>query len=100
MGLNRVWRLQFELSYTKTFTDYLDDVSGVYFDNEVIRDEVGNVAAELADRRLNKDVPTGIDGNGTGLQRGNPARKDWYAFAGIFITMRIGKKPSTCAKWN
>lgn len=101
--INVLGRLAISLEYSLRFTntDYLDDVSTVYYDNAVIREQVGNVAAELADRRLNRGtVPTGVDGNGTGLQRGDPGRKDWYGFAGVFITVRIGKKPTTCAKWN
>ena len=63
--------LSAEYSIRLTATDYLDDVSGLYYDNEAIRQQVGVVASELADRRLNKsDVPTGIDGNGQ-VQHGN-----------------------------
>lgn len=101
--INLVGRLAISVEYSLRFTatDYLDDVSTIYYDNEAIRNQVGDVAAELADRRLNKeDVPSGIDGTGTGLQRGNPTRKDWYGFAGVFLTMRLGKKPTTCARWN
>ncbi len=101
--INLFGRLAVSLEYSLRFTntDYLDDVSSVYYDNEVIRNEVGNVAAELANRRLNKGTEfSGFDGNGTGLQRGNPTQKDWYAFTGIFVTMRLGKKPTTCARWN
>lgn len=96
-------RLAVSVEYSLRFTgtDYLDDVSTVYYDNEVLRAQIGDVSAELADRRLNKEtVETGIDGNGTGMQRGNPSIKDWYGFAGVFITMRLGKKPTTCARWN
>ena len=35
-GFDRVWRMSLELSYTQTFTDYLDDVGGVYYDNDAI----------------------------------------------------------------
>lgn len=101
--INIVGRVAISIEYSLRFTttDYLDDVSTVYYDNEIIRDEIGTVAAELADRRLNKEsVPTGIDGNGTGMQRGNPSTKDWYGFAGVFLTVRLGKKQTTCAKWN
>ncbi len=101
--INLVGRLAISLEYSLRFTatDYLDDVSTIYYDNDIIRDQVGNVAAELADRRLNKEtVQTGIDGNGTGMQRGDSSRKDWYGFAGVFLTVRLGKKPTTCAQWN
>lgn len=101
--INLVGRLAISIEYSMRFTgtDYLDDVSTVYYDNDVLLAQVGEVSAELADRRLNKEtVQTGIDGNGTGMQRGNPSIKDWYGFAGIFVTMRLGKKPTTCARWN
>jgi hypothetical protein len=101
--INLFGRFALSIEYSLRFTasDYLDDVSTIYYDNEVIREQVGEVAAALADRRLNKEsVPTGIDGNGTGMQRGDPNRKDWYGFGGVFLTMRLGKKPTTCAKWN
>lgn len=32
MGLNRMWRLGIEATYVKTFSDYIDDVSTVYYD--------------------------------------------------------------------
>jgi hypothetical protein len=92
--------VSFEYSLRFTTTDYLDDVSTIYYDNLVLLDEIGEVSSQLADRRLNKEVPTGIDGNGTGMQRGDPTRNDWYAYAGLMLTMRLGKKPTTCAKWN
>lgn len=101
--INLFGRVAVSLEYSMRFTttDYLDDVSTIYYDNDEIRNQVGDVAAELADRRLNKETElTGIDGRGTGLQRGNSNQKDWYGFAGIFITMRLGRKPTTCARWN
>jgi hypothetical protein len=101
--INLFGRIAISLEYSIRFTttDYLDDVSTVYYDNDVIRDLSGNVAAELADRRLNKNSSvTGIDGRGTGLQRGNTNQKDWVGFAGVFLTMRLGRKPTTCARWN
>ena len=32
VGINRMWRVAIEASYIKTFSDYIDDVSGVYYD--------------------------------------------------------------------
>lgn len=101
--INLFGRIAISVEYSLRFTatDYLDDVSTVYYDNEILREQVGQVSADLADRRLNKEtVPTGIDGTGTGMQRGNSSINDWYGFAGVFLTVRLGKKPNTCAKWN
>lgn len=32
----------------------------------------------------------------TGYQRGDSKTKDWYSFAGITLTIRIGEKPNDC----
>jgi hypothetical protein len=31
-GISKMWRIGVEATYVKTFTDYMDDVSGVYYD--------------------------------------------------------------------
>lgn len=69
-----------EWGLRKTVTDYLDDVSTTYTDPNILAAEKGPIAAALADR-------SGIDH--TGLQRGNSGTKDWYAFAGGFITFKF-----------
>jgi hypothetical protein len=67
-----------------TFTDYLDDVSGVYFDNETLKIQKGNLVAQLADR---SDVI-----HVAGTQRGNSKTHDWYSFAVVWqIRIRIRK---------
>ena len=48
--LTRNWNVGFEAGFRYTFTDYLDDVGGVYYDNDLIRAATGDVAATLADR--------------------------------------------------
>jgi hypothetical protein len=86
-----------------TFTDYLDDVSTTYFplDELATQGQVSPVAAQLADRRLDRTAPVStLEGEPTGLQRGDPSRKDWYGFAGISFSVRIGKRISTCATWD
>lgn len=71
-----------------TLTDYLDDVSGNYYDNEVLFNERGHIVAELADRS------DPLHEHGTG--RGNVTTKDWYSFAGLTITFKIGNEDKTC----
>ena len=41
MGLGSFWRLGIEASYIKTFTDYIDDVHGKYFDPAILASEIG-----------------------------------------------------------
>jgi hypothetical protein len=74
-------RLAISLEYgiRKTFTDYLDDVSGNYVSSEIIRNENGPLAATLANRSLNTE---------TAVNRGNPNNKDWYVFYGFMLTFK------------
>jgi Domain of unknown function (DUF6089) len=85
MGINLEWGLR------KTFTDYLDDVSGKYADPALLLSEKGFVIAALADRSLVKE-----GGNNSGRQRGNINTKDWYAFAGVIITFKMKGKEGAC----
>jgi hypothetical protein len=71
-----------EYGLRKTFTDYIDDVSGVYASPELLFIEKGETSAVMSNRSL--------DGaNKTGLQRGNSKNKDWYAIFGFTITYQI-----------
>ncbi len=79
MNLRKGLAISLEYGIRKTFTDYLDDVSGNYVNRDVLRTENGPLAAELSNRS--------IDGS-TGLNRGNPVNKDWYAFYGVMLTFK------------
>lgn len=74
------WSAGLELSFRKTFTDYIDDVSTVYFNNDRIRAERGDVAADLADPSLGNFVSTT-----EGDQRGDVSNKDSYLTAVITL---------------
>lgn len=75
--VNRQLSFGFEFAVRYTFTDYLDDVSGVYYDNGRIAKAYGSLAARMADKRLNNRRGRAGD------IRGNPNRNDVY-FAGFF----------------
>jgi hypothetical protein len=76
-----------------TFTDYLDDVSTVYFDQDILLTQKGEVVAQLADRSVIKNLP--------GTQRGNEHIKDWYSFAVFTATFKIGNQDTSCnIKYN
>lgn len=64
--------LGLELTANKSFTDYLDDVSTVYYDNEKIRSDQGDAAAYLADPNL-----SGVK-RPSGKGKGNPKQKDHF----------------------
>jgi hypothetical protein len=48
-GLDRRWSIGLEFGPRKTFTDYIDDVSKTYVDPELIRENCGEIAVQLAD---------------------------------------------------
>jgi hypothetical protein len=88
---NRI-ALGFEYGARKTFTDYLDDVSGSYVNTNILEEEAGILAAFMSDRSL---VTEGAYATNNGLLRGNPNNKDWYHFFGITINYRV-KEYTTC----
>ena len=81
-ALNKNIRAGIEIGMRKLFTDYLDDVSTTYVDKNLLLNNRGVKAVELAFR-----------GNGTyppdGSQRGSSKHKDWYYFMGITTSFRI-----------
>lgn len=88
--------LGLNLQYTKTFTDYIDDVSGEYYDNEMLRAFRGDVAAYLADPNLNK-----IPGQtATGQQRGDPEDLDAYLFFKFHLHYKLSQYRSGSKKYR
>jgi hypothetical protein len=77
----------FEFSQRKTFTDYLDDVSSVYVDKNVLLDARGPKAVEMAYR--GNELPGGSSYPPHGEQRGTPSEMDWYYFAGLNIEIKL-----------
>ncbi len=76
---NRRWGVGFEYGLRKTFTDYIDDVSKTYYDNDAIRAQNGDIAAQLADPSIGVKEAQTLAGE----QRGDPRDRDAYMF-GIF----------------
>lgn len=87
-----------EWGFRYTFTDYLDDVGGRYYDNDLLREQRGDIIANLADR-----TPELVNSEGVpyplhqaGEQRGNSTTHDIYSFAGAFLTVKFGNEDKTC----
>jgi hypothetical protein len=77
-----------ELSQRKTFTDYLDDVSGSYVDRNALFQAKGAKAVEMAYR--GGQIPLGSPlYPAHGEQRGTPTESDWYYFGGITIGIKL-----------
>jgi hypothetical protein len=81
--------LTVEIGFRKTFTDYIDDVSGDYVNIQTIRANNGLEAANLSNRTY--------DDNGRQVElAGSPrglAGKDWYSFMGIGLTYSLHEAP-------
>lgn len=87
-------RVMFSLSwgYRKTFTDFLDDVSGYYPEDPA---ELSTISQALS----NKSLDNGNANNEWGMMRGEPGNKDSYTFTMLTVLVRIGKNPNLC-KFN
>jgi hypothetical protein len=80
--------LNLDVTLRKTYTDYLDDVSTVYFDAAAIAETSGEIAGILSDRSLNGLTP--------GNQRGNPNNNDSYFTVGFKYQKTFGKAATSC----
>jgi hypothetical protein len=76
-----------EVGLRKTFTDYLDDVSGGYADPADLLAGKGQQSVDLSyrgDEIGNAAYPT------KGFTRGNPKAKDYYYFSGLHLSFALG----------
>jgi hypothetical protein len=82
-------RLDFQLEWgmRRTYTDYIDDVSGTYVDNDLLSFENGPLAATMADRSGLGSLPGFSNAD---RARGNSNTRDWYNYTGISITFLLG----------
>jgi len=88
IDINYEWSINVEISARRLFTDYLDDVSGVYPDMGDLEALRGELAVELSDRSIPdvNDVKIGQEGR----QRGNSKAGDAYVFFGAGIVYYFG----------
>jgi len=77
--LNSKWTVGLEYNFRKSFTDYIDDCSSVYYDPVLLLKNKGPVAVALADPSLGLITGATLpNADGTGAQRGNTRDKDSY----------------------
>ncbi|QJB37053.1 outer membrane beta-barrel protein [Chitinophaga oryzae] len=89
--LNDKWTLGFEIGLRPTTTDYLDDVSTNYVDQNTLLAYRGQKAVDMAyrgDELAGKQTPNAYPPDGS--IRGSKKYKDWYGFSGFTITYRLG----------
>lgn len=76
----------------RTFTDFLDDVSGTYPDTKL--NPFTNINGfKLSDRSLNA-------GSNINEQRGNPRTKDWYFFFGLTLNIKLNLIAPPCYSYD
>ncbi len=81
-AINKRFDLEIETGFRKTFTDYLDDVSGRYPNLDDLRAQ--NPTAAILSDRPSAAFPTGVaDINGI---RGDKTQKDWYIFTVVRVS--------------
>lgn len=90
MQINDLGTLGIQAGLRKTFTDYLDDVSGYYPEGLTFHGDGNN-----ADIRTNLSyrIPE-VNANAPelpmpGSQRGNPEKNDWYMFFGVSVGISL-----------
>ena len=86
-SFKRNWNIAIEAGVRKTFTDYLDDVSGKYPSYASLPGGSGGLAGALSDRSGEVGEKIGKPG----YQRGQSPNKDDYFFGGISISYTIMK---------
>ena len=96
--IGRYFAIGAEWGIRWAFTDYLDDVGGRYYDNDLLRANYGDLVADLADRS-----PELLDEEGAPLARhvaghasGNEPTHDAYSFAGITMRVKFGNEDRAC----
>jgi hypothetical protein len=82
--------LGMEFSPRKTYTDYLDDVSGSYVNYDELMASNNSLGAALANRQ-GEYLGTGPVKVPTGTLRGRADKNDWYSHFGVFIKYQIGQ---------
>lgn len=88
-ALSPVVNLGFEFRINKTFTDYLDDVSTTYVDENNLLAERGPTAVEYAYRTNELPGHKSAAYPADGTMRGSAAHKDWYYFTGLTLSFNL-----------
>lgn len=88
LAINDQINIGMELGFRKTFTDYLDDVSGKYVSYPVLRASNGELAAALGNR-TGEFLGTEPVELAEGALRGNPKKDDWYLMGGFTLSYTI-----------
>ncbi|HTF03543.1 MAG TPA: DUF6089 family protein [Bacteroidia bacterium] len=104
-ALDRRWSIGLEMGLRKTFTDYIDDVSTVYYDPAEIALNNGNLGAAASffanpsQGEITAAENDGVDPTGIGQQRGDATDNDSYMFVHVTVNYKLGKFRKTKSKF-
>ncbi|MBK6732283.1 MAG: outer membrane beta-barrel protein [Bacteroidetes bacterium] len=87
-NLSYNWNLAFEVTFRKTFTDYLDDLSKTYVDADILTNENGELAYALSNRTGEYLGSANAD-FGNDQKRGSSSVTDYYIFTGFTISYNL-----------
>tara|TARA_Y100000991_G_scaffold155840_1_gene118626 strand:+ start:146 stop:1279 length:1134 start_codon:yes stop_codon:yes gene_type:complete len=74
-------KIEFGIRYT--FTDFLDDVSGIYYDKIKLAENNGILAANMTGTNSGLTYSNDLTYTQAGFRRGNPENNDYYGFLSI-----------------
>ncbi|MBI2269462.1 MAG: hypothetical protein HYU69_03795 [Bacteroidetes bacterium] len=94
-GLDNKWSIGLEIGLHYTLSDYLDDVSGVYYDNNKILQAKGTAAAYLADPQLGNIPSQSL----AGQERGHSNHADAFMFAVVNVNYKVMYRKRTRSKF-
>ncbi len=84
LDISEKWSMNFEIAARKVFTDFIDDVSGLYPEARDVKRLRGDLAASLVDRSGEPKIGLG------GRQRGNGRNNDAYVAVNIGVLYYFG----------
>jgi hypothetical protein len=84
-----------EWGLRRTYTDYIDDVSGTYVSNATLVEEAGPLTALLADPSVLRETEVN-----TGRARGDAQTRDWYQYTGLTISILLTRFTECDAIWD
>lgn len=87
MALSDMVNIRLEVALRKLFTDYLDDVSATYADEDELRANNGQQAVDFSFR--GDEIKNNLPYPDATSRRGNPGSKDFYYTVGLSLSFRL-----------
>ncbi len=84
----KMWKIGFEFAYIPTFSDYIDDAGGVYYDPDKLAAAYGEISAQLSN-----PATQNTSWFAPGQARGKGKRDAYMSFSIILSKNRTYKKP-------